>query len=444
MIKICFVIPESFGKKIEAIKKLLSDEFPNINAEFLIYEDYKLAFKKIECVQTRYDTILYGGPSAYRHAQALIRQETHWDYFPRMGSTILRAIIEAVAHKWDITRLSIDVYDRSAIEEIFLECGIDVGRTKLRIFCGDSLDKDYAQQAIEFHKDSLNRCGASGCITSLSPVTYEFDRLGIPYIAAIPTLNSMRNKLLEIQQYHRARRQAFGQITVLYVNINFPPEHSVLLGDEYSFMLEKMKITKEIYRYADQIAASVSQDSLYNYVLFSTCGYVEKETNYYQNFDLLDWLQRVTVYSVSIGIGSGESVAQARHNAFRGMLKAQKHKENAAYIILSEEEPIGPFFGESRLREPKIDRHYAYIAERAGISVNTFDNFYKWYQKHELEYFTSQELADGLKINKRSADRLIEKLVDAGIVSIEGLRMNHDSGRPARVMRIRAEMLRLK
>ena len=40
-------------------------------------------------------------------------------------------------------------------------------------------------------------------------------------------------------------------------------------------------------------------------------------------FELLNWLERVTCYSVSIGLGNGETAIDARHNAFRAMLRAK-------------------------------------------------------------------------------------------------------------------------
>lgn len=184
---------------------------------------------------------------------------------------------------------------------------------------------------------------AQGCATAHITVVNEMRRQGLTCVSIIPTHDVIRAAVSNAIQYHRAKSNAKAQIAVIYININFPPEHSLLLSDEYSFMLQKMGITKEIYKYADRISASVAEESLYNFILFTTRGAVELETDRFQKFELLRWIQDVTEYTISIGVGNGETAVEARHNAFCAMLKAKVHPENTAYVMLADGAPLGPY-----------------------------------------------------------------------------------------------------
>lgn len=442
MLSFLFVLPSSFSLILGDIQEMITREFPQIQETLLIYNCYENILPVLQEKQDMYDTIFFGGPTVYRFAREKVRQTTHWVAFPRSSNNILRAIAELKLLGVDITRLSIDSYSEKSILEAYRELHIPAEQLKLQIY-NKMENKQFSQNALRHHIKALKEGSADGCATASIDVVNEMNRKGMVCVPIIPTHDTIRAAVSNAMQYHRAKSNTKAQIAVIYININFPPEHSLLLSDEYSFMLQKMGITKEIYKYADRISASVAGESLYNYILFATRGALELETNQFQKFELLRWMQDATDYTVSIGVGNGETAVEARHNAFCAMLKAKGHTENTAYVMLADGVPVGPFTCEEK-ESPSDNRQETVqqVARQAGISANTIHGLYNWSKKIGTEYFTSRELADGMKISKRSADRLLEKLLNAGLASLENNRIISTRGRPTRIIRLHLPSLR--
>ena len=442
MLSFLFVLPSSFSLILGDIQEMITQEFPESQEKLLVYSSYESIVPALQEQQDMYDTIFFGGPSVYRFAREKVRQTTHWVAFPRSSNNILRAIAELKLLGVDITRLSIDSYSQNIILEAYRELHIPTDRLKLQIY-NNMEDKRFPQKALQHHIKALKEGLADGCATASIDVANEMHRKGLTCVPIIPTHDVIRAAVSNAMQYHRAKSNAKAQIAVIYININFPPEHSLLLSDEYSFMLQKMGITKEIYKYADRISASVAEESLYNFILFTTRGAVELETDQFQKFELLRWMQDVTDYTISIGVGNGETATEARHNAFRAMLKAKGHAGNTAYVMLVDGAPVGPYTCEKKeTLSENPQEAVQHLARQAGISANTIHHLYNWSKKIGTESFTSKELSDGMKISKRSADRLLEKLLNAGLASLENSRIISTRGRPARIIRLHLPSLR--
>ena len=437
MLSFLFVLSSGFRPMLTEIKDMIAQDFPSIREQFLMYDDFNDVIEPLEQKQASYDSIIFAGPTIYNHMRTKVRQSTHWATVPRSSNNVLRALTEAALRGMDITKLSIDSYPEDVILEAYREIGIPPERLQLRL-CGDVYDDLLLQKALQHHQKQVADGNVSCCVTASTYIVNELQKRRLPYVSIIPTVDTIRNTISGVIQYHQAQRNALAQIAVIYININFPPEYSLLLSDEYSFMLQKMSITKEIYKYADRISASVAEESIYNFILFSTREPLELETDHFRRFELLDWLRDVTGYSISVGVGNGGTAVAARNSAFRAMLKAKRYRENTAFVILNNGEPEGPYSA-TRVQENTADFGDSFpdLTGRVNISKNTLRRLYVWAQKNNIEFTTSKELADGMKLSKRNADRLLEKLLDANLAVLSDTQMTGTRGRPARIIRLR-------
>ena len=206
------------------------------------------------------------------------------------------------------------------------------------------------------------------------------------------------------------------------------------------YLDEKRSIEKRIYRYADKILGFVIELSNNTYMILSTSASVKKETDNYHYISLLDTLEKYTLYTVSIGIGQADNVAQARKNAIASMLSAYKHKKNSAYIRLGNGKVVGPLYAEDKVTSKQpLDDRLDKIAKHTGMSVNTVYAIYTFASSKSDGCFTSMELAENMGINKRSTDRFLRRLEDYGYIKIIGSRILGKSGRPSRIMRFYLE-----
>lgn len=218
MLKFLFVLPLSF-KEIEGkIRELIYREFSYIQDEYLIYDTYESAVAQLADNQQTYDSIFFAGPYIYNYMISRLRQLNHWSVFPRSSNTMLRAISKAALSGWDILRLSIDTYSKHAVAEAYQELSIREDTLALPVY-NDMDDMDFTQNALQYHLENLKAGKASGIITVSSGVVSELEKRRIPYIAAVPTLDTIRETLFNTVQYHRAQKNILGQIAVIYINI---------------------------------------------------------------------------------------------------------------------------------------------------------------------------------------------------------------------------------
>jgi hypothetical protein len=438
--RIAFVTP--YGPLRDKFLSVVESDFPDLDVECLTYEKFDEVPKLVGDRQEEFDAILFGGHVAMTYANAYQQRKTLWRQLPRAGSTVLCALLNAIRMGWDIMKLSFDSYDEALLLEIYKELGYEV-ETPLQVFKGNMLDSSYSESAFEFHKNNLRTRKAAGCLTSLNGVHLQLNKEGLPSILLIATRDVLREQLNFVQQFHRAKKGAEGRIVVLWVTMDFPSDYSVMQESDDLFMLERMKIAQQIYRYASHLQATVLEMSLRDYILFSTKEIIEMETDYYRNFKLLDWMEQETFYNVSIGVGYGDTVAGARSAAVAAMLRTRGYNRNSACVCLSDRNFIGPFFGTAADRkEPHIDSKLLAVAESTGISVNTLYKLHCFALGHNAQgTFTSQALADGLELSKRRVDKILQNLEQHGFVKVVGKRVMEKSGRPSRVlaMNLRAE-----
>jgi hypothetical protein len=431
--KIAFVAP--YGPLRDKFLSVVESDFPHLDAECLIYGKFDEVPKLVGERQEEFDAVLFGGHVAMTYANAYQQRKTLWSQLPRAGSTVLCAFLNAVRVGWDITKLSFDSYDETLLLEIYKELGYDA-KPPLLIFRGNMLDSTYSEDALNFHRENLRTRKATGCLTALSGVRLQLQRERLPVLFLSTTRDVIREQLNFVQQFYRAKKEAEGLIGVLWITIDFPPDYSVMQESDDTFMLERMKIAQQIYRYASHLQATVLEMSLRDYLLFSTKKIIEMETDDYRHFKLLDWMEQETFYNVSMGVGYGDTVAGARSSAVAAMLRAKGRNHNSACVCVGDRNFIGPFSCTAAERkEPPIDQKLLAAAELTGISVNTLYKLHCFVMSHNAQgTFTSQALADGLELSKRRVDKILQNLEQHGFVKVVGKRVMEKSGRPSRVL----------
>ena len=384
--KICFVVPRL--PILDKIKILMQNEFRQIEPYYLIYNDYKEVYKDLDKIQKNFDAILFGGKLPYLYCTEKIKQEVMWSYVPRTGSTLLTALAYLSRQGYDLKKICFDTYSEEVLKEVYEE--LDIAKNfKPLLFKGDPLSDNYINEVFDFHLRNIKSGKADIVFTHIF---------------------LLHNKMLLMQE---------------------TSEH---------YLDEKRNIEKRIYRYADKILGFVIELSNNTYMILSTSASVKKETDSYRYISLLDSLEKYTLYTVSIGLGQDDNVAQARKNAIAAMLSAHKHKKNSAYIRLGNGKVLGPLYAEDKIttKQP-LDNRLDKIAKHTGMSVNTVYAIYAFASSKSDGCFTSIELAENMGINKRSTDRFLRRLEDYGYIKVTGSRMLGKSGRPSRIMRFYLE-----
>ena len=200
-----------------------------------------------------------------------------------------------------------------------------------------------------------------------------------------------------------------------------------------------MKVSEQVYLFAQRIQAAVIETGDKNYLLFTTTQLLENETNNLKSIELLHAIQNNTSSTVSVGIGYGQTANEAKSGANRGMQHASKKGGNLAFIVYEGKKIIGPLASIAQNKEKPnlvIDERFLRISEKIGVSINTVFKLHCIAEQYGKNDFTIKELAPLFGVTSRTMNRIIEKFESHGYTNIIGKRVIGSSGRPSRIIQL--------
>lgn len=435
------VIPHDLHFSI--IQEILMKEFPNIHSTFLYYHDYKETASLLKGQQSRLDGLLFSGSSPYDYAAHYLHREIPWDFLDRYSGSLLRAMLEASLKGYDLTNISYDYYDFHSIQDIYKEQNIQSADIlflsyKYMIETGKNIE-NYNEEIYKFHKDNWLNKKASCCITPCYLAMKWLQSDHIPVIFAYPTADVCRETIRRIHAAYTAKINQGGQIVIISVEIDLPNEYSMFACNERLYIQDKNRISSYIYNFSDQLDATVVEVTYRNYLIFTTRSIFETATNNLESFDLLARISEHYLSFVSIGIGYGKTVKDAKENANLGLMRAKKFPQNAAFIVYADKIPRGPVGEDIHMMPDKkstVNREIMKISSQSGVSMQNIEKIYDILTTGGKDTFTTADLAQAMSVTRRSIDRIVNKLESAGYAEIVGKQTAYQIGRPRRVVKI--------
>lgn len=429
--KIVFVVSENF---LPLIQKAVDGLWPGIQAEYLLYSDYKECPGLIRGRQTQWDGIIFAGKAPCFYCEKYLRPEVPWTYFPGESGTLMRALLVASGQGWDLTRLSMDSYDLDMIAGSYEDIGLDAGAVRDLLYLGDVTDMSHNARAINFHLHNLEANKATACVTRLYTVWRELKRERVPVVFAGPTQSSIHEQISFLRRLHDLQSAGASRFTVFLISIDYPAEYTLSLIGEYQCAAERLRLGARIYRYAESVGATALEISSREYIIFSEQPHIQWEAGGLARLELLDTLADSASLTIHIGVGCGETLPAAKELAIKARLRSQKEPGSSAYCLLANG------VGQRILPERKIvsrvemDERLLRVARRSGVSLQTVYRIYAFVTDRGNELFTARELAANMGVSVRSANRLIEKLEEARFVKVSGQAPTAEKGRPSRLL----------
>lgn len=142
-------------------------------------------------------------------------------------------------------------------------------------------------------------------------------------------------------------------------------------------------------------------------------------------------------FQVAVGYGLGENMYQARINAVDAGREALQHGGGASYLINERDELVSPLQSGGTLVVPrKAPENVQKLAKRTGLSSFTVQKVFAAAATMPGYRITSQELADKLSVTKRSANRFLRALHEAGQATVVGQKKSTTMGRPERIYKL--------
>lgn len=428
------------AKFVDKAINLVHTEFPHIIPVPIIYEQYTEAPHLVQEAQKKIEGLLFTGTTPYLLCQEKIQPLIPWEAVPRRGSALLRALLEAALHaRCDIRKISFDSYGTHILTEAYAEIGIVPQSVNIWKAPRNPCSPTYLKELVSFHENLYRQGEVTCCLTAMGSVYETLLAKKIPVVIIEPTKNILRDALTQLQQKCLIKKLEQSQLIVICIHVDTPAEHSLFNENTYNLALAKMQTARQIFIFAEQIQAAVTEIGYNEYVLYSTRQALECETNTMRNFMLFAQPEIRTLCTMSIGIGFGVTALEAKVNAENAKSKAMQLGGNKIFIAHSPNKIEGPLTiipSKKGKAEIKIDSELWHLAQKCKLSTATLQKLFLITEQTGKGEFTTDELCQELHVSIRTVNRIIARLDEAGLCTVVGEVMVAKTGRPKRVIRL--------
>jgi len=415
--------------------ELATEHYPQYSFINLSYTDESETGLTFEKNQHRMDVCLFTGIWPYAKIRnnfaqaALTMPMVHAHHSGALFKTIARMIhLGAI-----FNRVSIDVVSEDEAELTFAE----VGNRPKELFLMPFRDAVPRANYVAFHKDLWRAGRTTAMITLLTSAYSELSQEGLPVYHCSIGLAAMREAIaravLELQTVQMREQQ----IVVGVVEVGGHQEK--VFGEMHAGQRHKMSLYQIILNFGERTGISVVPLEGLRFGLFLTRGSLQQITSNSSSFSLAAILSEVSGAPAFIGFGVGPTVNSCYGKAMMAHSYAKRFGTSSAFVVFDNGDVCGPLgsTGTSLAYSRRsIDKKMLFNAEESGLGIATLSRVKAVIEGSGTVLLTPEQLADGLRISKRNARRILAKLTDAGLATIMGIDQPGTRGRPQRVFQV--------
>lgn len=393
-IKIAFISSTNYKNTISSI----AQNIDGIQIQFYTYnhpsETIQLLHQLEPC-----DALVIGGFIPYSFVEPYL-SELSIPYFSIMqdehsvSTTLLHVL---TSQKIQLHELSIDVIDEKLVTNTLSD--MDYSGDKPAIF--SSLDSAlYAQHIALYKANSIKLI-----VTSVHTLYERLLAENIPVITMRDSTSSTIEKLKSIRAntlLHRSNNQRAAAGIIQCNPTDFP----------------------SFFTFTENIHANFKKRDEYSYEISTTFGALQSFLN---SPSLIDHLHSFKS-PFKMGFGYGQSFIEAMNHANEAI---QFSKDYEIYLLNERSELSGPFPNEKKKISLHLnDEKMKELALKTSLSALNLSKFLDFIYERHTKQFTAQDLADYMHVTRRTAERIIKKLLEAHFIQVISAEMSYQKGRP--------------
>ncbi|WP_338754446.1 hypothetical protein [Bacillus sp. FJAT-52991] len=367
------------------------------------------------------DVLLFSGLLPYYFAQDPLKAYKKPCVYIPINEYMLTISIFQLLHNegYPLDRISIDLPDQS----ILLQCLDDIQLSPKNVpiidypFIFNKETPHFSTSKIlNYHEELHRKKRVDITLTSIHAVYDALQAKGIP---CRKMTDPKKNILEAIEE------------AVVQSNIYQTKQSQMAVG---YILLESTHLTTDIIqKIMNDVDAEFKCSTQYLddglCIFYSTRGRIERATNHFKLFPIKHFLKK----NIKLGIGFGLTSNEAKRNAKVALSRTEKYAGlNIAFIVTDNETIIGPL-GEKESKEYRLnsyDKNIQNLAKKAGMSVAKFNQFMSFVDSLPINQFTTEDLAENFSVTRRSAERLLKKLIEQHLVFKIGEEQLYEHGRP--------------
>lgn len=434
LIRLAVITPEDFAPLITEC----AVEFTNILFTTYYYQNPMECDQMMERIQDC-DVLLFAGPLPYFFAkEALGQKRIPAVYIPSDEYTLTLNLGHILLNRKEgLKSLSVDIpkmaYLEQAVDEWQLDASNWCAMDYSQIIDGEGSKFD-PEAIISFHRDNYESGRSNLVLTSVDYVYSQLSQAGIPCVNLIVPKKSIRETVAKAAHFGQLLISENAQIAIGLAAINQVEKDAMSMAKpDAGIMLQQMLL--ELGKVTD---ASIQQLGLDQFIIYGTRGSIEQMTSNFSHMPPMGNMELLYDVTISMGFGFGLTAKEAEANARIGLFHARKQQGiSSAFLVTNEKEVIGPLGSISKAFHLKSDnRDTLRVADETGLSVATVTKLTSFINLRRENRFTATDLAEYFQVSRRSAERMLKKLMDAGFVETVGEEQPYQQGRPRAVYRI--------
>jgi len=373
---------------------------------------YRHETEAVELVQQSHenvDALLFTGVVPYTIASEAGVLDRPAMYVSYDGATLLRALVELLRLGHNVTQFSIDTLRRNEVLETLIEAKMPTDQIHVLPYRPGLTSDDI----VAFHRTARDKYETKVAISCLGSAFHLLEN-EMPSVRLAPSRYSIRSTLQALVL--TTTGQHVGDAQVALGVIDLPEPDDALAGD--------------LITLGGSLAALPDGRNL----VVTTRGLLEQATEQFPRMPLLDHLaaRHRTAY---VGFGVGRTAAEAEALARRAVSRAASIGAVAGVVSMSDDVEIVI----EPTDQPAIARgteSLPLLARRVGLNTQTLARM------RELtatlpDGLTTQDVAEHLAVQLRTARRVLKRLERAGLAAPTGTQQHGRTGRPPTVYLIR-------
>lgn len=256
------------------------------------------------------------------------------------------------------------------------------------------------------------------------------NKMQIPYIYFIPDAETIRDSIRHSIDAIRLKQKNQAGKLVILIKLVFPEDISSQDRELLSVTLHKyiLDFRKE-YQYDFTLHTATNRFEL------SLDSDLYK-TSFERIQDLIAFLDETGELDFRLGAGFGKSLGESHYQAELALQEAVKYGKNDGFIIHGDESTLtGPLSLTRTLNYSYSNTKALAYSQANGINESNLLKIVGLFQMDKETIMTAASLSQWLNITSRSCNRILQQLLDSGLIEEIEPQKQEGKGRPTRQYR---------
>ena len=436
MIKIAVISSKEFMENIVKFESVV----PNIKMIPFLYDMPTEAAQIVEGI-SQVDGMLFAGPLPYFIALDKVEEKKiPSTYITSDEYTLTHTLLYLMVNSPDVLEnISLDIHNEIFIQQVSKELNIPIHHWHIKDHSkkiNNGMVTYDIEEIIRFHQHLWVTKQTKFAITNIDYVYKCLQQLGIPSTYLIVPNKAIADSISQLITYCELATSKSAEIAIGFVVFHHKedtlPDFSNI---KYDTSIILQQILLDLVRETETSIRMIGMDQ---FIIYGTRGSIEKIVDDQKLNSLFRRMDQFPVISVSIGFGYGTTAKEAEEHGRIALYYAKQNlAEHQVFLTTSNKKIIGPYNVKPKTHVLKSEeKNVLEIAELTRLAVSTISKLMQFVKLRQDKSFTSVELAEYFEISRRSAERIVKKLMEQNCAEKVGEEQPYKHGRPRAIYKI--------